>query len=187
MHGSRRLLTGVALHCRRFGRVDIRKEIEAGIEIAVADGVDREIACLMTGKRLRGHPDSPDCLIACVNRRSRIAKTTNARLEAGTPGNRAIETFHEPVHHHSRTKRIEPIPDFRENGLAVSMPNGGINHVDMVDFRFEFPGAEFDAIAREFGKLRIGRHLVRANIESHVRHGDAQSFWSDEVARALIN
>ncbi|WP_420874540.1 hypothetical protein [Paraburkholderia tropica] len=181
------MLTGVALHCRRFGRVDIRKEIEAGIEIAVADGVDREIACLMTGKRLRGHPDSPDCLIACVNRRSRIAKTTNTRLEAGTPGNRAVETFHEAVHDRCSTKRVEPILDFRENGLTVSMPNGGINHVNIADFHFEFLGAEFDAIARQFAKLRIGRHPVRANMESQVGHCDAQSFWPDDIARALVN
>jgi hypothetical protein len=39
----------IFLHTRSFGRIDIREEIETGVEIAITDGGDREVTDRLTG------------------------------------------------------------------------------------------------------------------------------------------
>lgn len=67
MHRVGRLLSGITLDSGGVRGLDIREEVEAGGEIAVADGGNREFPELLTGKDKVGHRAAPERLIAGVN------------------------------------------------------------------------------------------------------------------------
>src|SRR6266702_4311659 len=171
MHGGRLLLPCITLHSGGLGRVDVREEVQASGEVAVADCGDREIPDSLTWKGKGGHNSSPeDFLISGVNVRCGIPKTTDARRETSAARDGVVQGFHELVHYRGRAKCLKAILDFREDGMSVPMPNVDIDDMNVFECRSKDTRTEFDAVAGNLGKRLIRRHLPRRNIESDIGH-----------------
>lgn len=171
MHGGRLLLRCIALHPGGLGRVDIRQEVEARGEVAVADCSDREIPGSLTWKGSGRHNSSPeDFLISGMNVRRGITETTDTRRDTRATRNGVVEGRHELVHNGWRAKRFKAILDFREDGMAVPVPNFDMDDMNVFERRSKDTRTEFDAVAGKLFEFLVRRHLPRRDIERDVGH-----------------
>ncbi|MBV5291533.1 MAG: hypothetical protein JZU58_04220 [Curvibacter lanceolatus] len=89
-----------------------------------------------------------------------MTKASDARLETRAARNGLVQTIHQLVHDGGRAKALEPVLDFCEDGMSLTMANVDVDDMNVFERRLKNTRAEFEAVTGKLGPLLIGRHFL---------------------------